>query len=124
MDSGLPETTLDASLVSAVIDGTERIITPVSPPAVMILKNMLPMEPGDHTYVLEDWPRNFYDDGGPDNPYKQYFSGTAHFVPGVPGKKCVLTSLNWHSTLHNRQSQPETPIKSRCITVWIPQPPI
>lgn len=87
MDSGLPETTLDASLVSAVIDGTERIITPVSPPAVMILKNMLPMEPGDHTYVLEDWPRNFYDDGGPDNPYKQYFSGTAHFVPGVPGKK-------------------------------------
>lgn len=73
-----------------MIQGTERLSEPVSPPQTYTIRNMLLMQPGTHTYRIGEraWP--FYDDGGPDNRNSKGFSGTATFVPANPGERIRL----------------------------------
>lgn len=89
-DLATPEHTIDALLSSVMIQGTERLSEPVSPPQTYTIRNMLLMQPGTHTYRIGEraWP--FYDDGGPDNRNSKGFSGTAIFVPANPGERIRL----------------------------------
>ena len=89
-DLATPGHAIDALLSSVMIQGTERLSEPVSPPQTYTIRNMLLMQPGTHTYRIGDraWP--FYDDGGPDNRNSKGFSGTATFVPANPGERIRL----------------------------------
>lgn len=78
--------TVDVALVSVVTGGEQRLSSPIAPPQVFEIKNMLLMEKGvGHVYHIGNEARAFYDDGGADGNYSREFSGTATLVAATRG---------------------------------------
>lgn len=91
---------LDGSLVSATVAGTERVAAPIAPQGNVNIENSARLSITPAIYNVGEGILTFYDDGGPENPISLNFDGYATFRPNTEGKvvKVTFTSLDLFNT--------------------------
>jgi len=83
-------TTVTVGCSAVNVAGVQRLADSYTAPEPIEVKNMVLMPHEPLTFSVGDNPILFYDDGGPDAPYSQDFTGSVTFTPSHEGKKVCI----------------------------------